>query len=280
MYRIAAVARRYPLGAFFGLVFAVEWAISLALVGLSPMAVGAIALVPAPVALVVAGLIHGKGSARALLRLALLWRAPVRWYAVAIALPAAIHLMVAGLSPLFGATPAFRPDLLLAYLPVTFVLAAGEQIGWRGYAIPRLLERLSPLGAALVFGALHAAFHLPMYLLPLPDELRQAAPFALFVPMAMSFALFSVWIFCNTRGNVPLGIVYHAAINTTVIFLYGVEREVMGWMLPAAWIAAAVLFLALGGWRSMASRQVYRHQLEPALPWSPVSRPGAATRRS
>jgi uncharacterized protein len=280
MYRIAAVAMRYPLVAFFGLVFAVEWAISLALVGLSPMAVGVIALIPAPVALVVAGLIHGKDSARALLRLALQWRAPVRWYAVAIAIPAAIHLMVAGLSTLSGAAPVFRPDLLLAYLPVTFVLAAGEQIGWRGYAIPRLLERLSPLGAALVFGALHAAFHLPMYLLPLPDELRQAAPFALFVPMAMSFALFSVWIFCNTRGNVPLGIVYHAAINTTVIFLYGVEREVMGWMLPAAWIAAAALFLALGGWKSMVSREVYRYQVEPSLPWSPVSERRTAARRS
>lgn len=118
-----------------------------------------------------------------LLRQSLAWRAGLRWYALAIFIPVITHLFTATLALWTGADPAFQPQALLAYLPLTLLLAAGEEIGWQGFALPRLRMMASPLSSALIFGKLHATFHLPTYSLPLPAALRQASPFALFLLM-------------------------------------------------------------------------------------------------
>jgi uncharacterized protein len=244
----------HPLALFLLLVFVVEWAAALALFPLAPVAVGVIALVPTPIALLTAALVEGRQGMRQLLRRSLKWRVGLEWYALAILIPTAIHLLAAMAASFFGARLDPSPVALLAMLPLTLVLAAGEEIGWQGYALPHLRRRFTLWRAALVFGLLHAAFHLPMYLLPLPAEFRQAAPFPLFLLMAIAFALYRVWLFDRTNGNVPLAIVYHAAINTSVVLVIGVDREMVGWLLPAAWVAGALPLFALPAlarrWRS------------------------------
>lgn len=235
---------KHPLALFLLLVFVVEWAAALALFPLTPVAVGVIALVPTPVALLTAALVEGRRGMRPLLRRSLEWRAGLEWYALALLIPTAIHLLAAVGAFLLGARLDPRPAALLAMLPLTLVLAAGEEIGWQGYALPRLRAALSPLSTAVVFGLVHAAFHLPMYLLPLPAELRQASPFPLFLLLATGFALFRVWFFDRTDGSVPLIILYHAAINTSVLLLNGVDGQLLGWLLPAIWILAAQVLLA------------------------------------
>ena len=86
-----------------------------------------------------------------------------------------------------------------------------------------------------------------MYLLPLPAELRQASPFPLFMVMVIAFSFYRVWFFDKTRGNVPLMIVHHAAINLFALLLNGADRDVIAWVIPVAWLLAGSLLLATGG---------------------------------
>ena len=62
--------------------------------------------------------------------------------------------------------------------------------------------------------------------------------------MATGFAIYRIWFFEHTRGNILLGIVYHAAINVSVIILSGVDRQLLSWLLPLVWMVAALPLLA------------------------------------
>ena len=80
-----------------------------------------------------------------------------RWYAFAIVLPV-VHVAAVGLASLAGGTIPFHPAMF-AILPLFLLTNFGEEIGWRGYALPKLQERMNPLAASLVLGLVWAAFH-------------------------------------------------------------------------------------------------------------------------
>ena len=240
---------RYPLLTFFGLVALLSWAVvvPLVLAAGQPVLVGLIAFTPAPAAFLAAALTGGRPGLRELWRRTRLWRISPRWYLIAIGLPLLVHVAAASVSRLMGAPLSFPAGQFLALTIFTLLLASGEEIGWRGFAIPRMIARFSPLAAAILFGVLHAAFHLPMYLLPLPSELRQASPFWLFILLTVGFSIPGIWLFNRTRGSVPIAILYHWAINMTVLLLSGAPREMIAWLIPVSWMVTAGFILALVG---------------------------------
>lgn len=73
-------------------------------------------------------------------------------------------------------TTAVKRNSLLAYF---ILVAATEEIGWRGFALPRLLVPHGALAASLILGAVHAVRHWPLLLLP--DQLLSDIP-SRFVP--------------------------------------------------------------------------------------------------
>lgn len=246
---------RYPLLTFYGLVALLSWGVIAPLVLLTgqPLLVGLIAFVPTPAAYLTEALVGwrrrtpGRRSPSEVGRRTGLWRIAPRWYFAALAIPWLAHAMAAFAAQQLDAELAFPAEQFLSLGLFTLVLAAAEEIGWRGFAIPHLLKLFSPLKAALLFGVLHAAFHLPMYLLPLPPDFRQASPFWLFTILAIGYSLPGMWLFNRTRGSVPVATVYHWSINMTVLLISGAPREMIGWLLPVVWAAAGISLLLLVG---------------------------------
>ncbi len=166
---------RYPLVAFFVLAFGLTWpyliADALGSWGLLPFRLPLVLWIPMGygptfAALIVTGATSGKAGIHALLRRLLVWRVGAPWYALAIGglvIPSAITL---GLYTLLGGhapLPAFSLGLILQLLVLLLVhgLINGEELGWRGYALPRLQAQRSALAASLILGAIWAMFHLP-----------------------------------------------------------------------------------------------------------------------
>ncbi|MEZ4670751.1 MAG: CPBP family intramembrane glutamic endopeptidase [Anaerolineae bacterium] len=243
MNNINALVRRYPLLIFFGLVFLLEWILVAPLALSQPAAVGLIAFLPTPCALLVAWLADGRNGLRDIRTRTKLWRMGTIWLLATIGIPLLIGMAAAVVSLILGS----NLNIPLAQLPVlavaTLVLAAGEEIGWRGLAFPSLLQQHPPLQAGIIFGIIHGFFHWPMFLLPLPDELRQASPLLLFVVMTSGFAIISMWLFIHTQGSVFIGILYHAFINLSAVLVSGAPKETIGWLLPTVWVVAAVILV-------------------------------------
>lgn len=148
------------------------------------------------------------------------WRVSPTWYAMTLLGVPAIGLTAAGIHVLLGGTLATEtiPDLLIA-LPFQFVFVAliggglDEEMGWRGFALPRLQARYDPVVANLVLGLVWTCWHLPLFFVG--SDVFARSPFALYLleTMALSFVL--GWIYNSTGGSLLLAVLAHTAENLT-----------------------------------------------------------------
>lgn len=160
---------------------------------------------------------EGRQAVSTLLGRIVRWRVGVRFYAFALLLMPVTKLAVAFLHRvLTGAWPAFgetRPAVLLAATILSTFGQVGEEVGWRGYLLPRLTERNGLVVASLVVGVVWAAWHLPLFFVPGADTNGQSFPLYTLQIVAYSVAL--AWLYWRTGGSLLLAMFMHAAFNNT-----------------------------------------------------------------
>ena len=213
---------------FFLLTFAVTWVAWLApallatagnagLFGLGGPVFLLGVFAPAMVALALTAHSEGRvGVARLLSRIGK-WQASAHLYLFALGymaasklLAALIHRLIMGEWPVFGDTPLL---LMVAAILVSTLTQAGEEVGWRGYAMPRLARRLGLGGASLVLGLIWALWHLPLFYLPGSGSDGQSFPIYLLHVTALSVAM--SWLYWKTNGSLLLVMLMHASVNNT-----------------------------------------------------------------
>jgi uncharacterized protein len=252
---------RHPLVSFFVLTYALTWLawspwyLSESGVGLLPFDgegmsayLNTVALILGPTlsAFVMTGATEGRGGVHRLLRRIVLWRVGFRWYLfVLLGIPALVVLSTVGLP---GALSSFDaaaiPSTLFLYVvagPV-FLFIGGpvfEEIGWRGFALPRLQRLYGPLVGTLILGTLWGLWHLPLFLIPSWDTPHGSLlDVALFVVLAMSIAIIITWVFNNTKQSVLLAILAHGSINSAAVSMYA--------LFPAPAVTDGIANVAIG----------------------------------
>jgi len=158
----------------------------------------------------------GRSGVRTLLAQAGRWRVGWRWYIIALIGPALV--MLAGFllwRALGGPPPPAPPKSAWVSLPVLiivlFVPALFEEVGWRGFALPRLQPRYGWLLSSLILGVIWAIWHIPIWFIP--DAGFGALPFPIFLLFTVALSLLFTWIYNGTGGSVLLPALAHAAIN-------------------------------------------------------------------
>jgi membrane protease YdiL (CAAX protease family) len=215
------------------LMFLLTWPIDLANAGVLPFQVPFAVYILLGWGFILASLIMtgstlGKGAVIALLKRFLLWRVRWQWYLVAflfypalfgfaVLLNAAftqtpIDFSTVMANQIFG-TPASLPVFILPFF-VFDALANGEEMGWRGYVLPRLQAKHSALVSSLILGAVWGLWHLPKYLAP-----GDRGSFALGMVKVLADAILYTWLYNSTKGSLLLTTVFHASGNTAGVFL-------------------------------------------------------------
>lgn len=240
--------KRSPLVAYFVLVFGIEWLLVFLLPSLVPPMIALLlgSWLPNAVGLLVTGVAGGRTGLQQLFRRVVLWRIEPKWYAVAFLLPIAITLAAIGLSALFGkAVPVFAPasQLLPIVLVALFTGATGEELGWRGTALPQLQARWTALTSSLVLGVLWGLYHLPSFLLsglPLQD-----APLIPFMFAALGLTILVSWTFNHTRGSLITVFLYHFAFNLILNVTDILSAPALFWLLGGICLVVAIAVIAL-----------------------------------
>lgn len=265
--------RRWPLISYFLVVYAIS-AVVLLVLGPPSLAAGGhrnyLSTAMFPVMVVGVGLtglaltaaLDGRRGLRDLRSRLGRWRVGAGWYATAALIPPAAILLV--LTTLrFLVSPAFTPNLFL--LGITFGVVAGffEEIGWTGYAYPKMRARFGPFAGAAILGVLWGIWHMPVV-----DSLGAASPhgpywphfFLSFIAALAGLRVLIGWIYTKT-GSVLLAQVMHAS-STGFLVVFGASgvspaQEAFWYLLYAVvlWMVV-VIVVASGGLRAKSVRSV------------------------
>lgn len=223
---------------------------------------------PALVALSMTARRDGPDGAMALVDRVFHWDVRARWYVFAVGYMAAIklgavlvHRVALGEWPRFGDTPWY---IFLAALAVSTPVQAGEEIGWRGYALPRLAERFGFGRGSVLLGVIWALWHAPLFFIPGIDNHGQSLVVFTVGVTALSVAM--AWLYMHTGGSLLLVMLMHAAVNQTTPLVpsavpgatnpFALSGSLVGWMTAVfAWIGAAYFLVRM--------RQIERSRLKP-----------------
>jgi uncharacterized protein len=207
---VRGLARKHPLIAFFVLAYLLTWWIY-PLLRFSPL-LGIFGLFgPALAAIIMAAVTGGKSGVKALLSRVVRWRVGLPWYIIALGLPTVLSIATTGLGYLLGASTSIQVGALTVLELVLFVLVVGEELGWRGYALPLLLEKRSAVTASLILGVLWGLWHLPTFLVP--GTPQYGLPLTAFVLLTIEYSILMTWVFLHTLGSVLIATLFHGAIN-------------------------------------------------------------------
>ena len=236
---------RHPIPAYIVIAFAASWSMT-GLLSVSLM-FGLLALFGPALGAVVVSWVDGTlGELRGRITD---WRKSPRSYLAAFGLPFAVAAVAAVVYVLLG-HPAPGLGAVGPIELLIFVLVIGEEIGWRGFLMPRLRTRMSLAGAGLVTGIVWTLWHLPIYLQP-GQGLASYAVFAWWViPLAIVMGVVAE----RARYSVLVATVMHGAANLSLpILLPGVDRTWMMVVTGTLYLVVAVALIALERSRSRMS---------------------------
>ncbi len=222
----------HPLVAFFALTFALAWSIWIPVGLLAPdlLLVAALpgAWAPTLSAVFVTAVTEGRPGLRAIAAGLKRWRIGALWYVVVLFGVAFIALAATGLNAVLGgdvSPPSLPAGVPGAWWPVALpiiflvnVFVGGplaEDVGWRGFAVPRLLRDTTGLNAGLIVGGLWALWHAPFYFVPGAASVTGGVPFVWFAPLTVAWSVLFAWVYVNTQ-SILLPVLFHAAINTAL----------------------------------------------------------------
>jgi membrane protease YdiL (CAAX protease family) len=210
-------------------------------------------------ALLMAGLFEGRSGIRDLFSRMFRWRVGWHWYLIAVLLPIGLQLLAAGVYRLFGGNVqmgrlASISDSLHYFIVATPFMMLTEELGWRGFALPRLQVKYRALTASLVVGVLWGVWHSPLFLMP--GTSWESFPYVGFVLSATAQSILTSWVFNNTKGSVLLASIFHTATNGTGAYVaMGVGDVWAFWTFTAVqWIAVLVI-VVLEGAENLSRRQ-------------------------
>lgn len=227
--------KRHSLVIGLALMFLYTWTIDLSNSGVLPFKVPFVVAITLGwgfifVSLSMTWVTIGKEEMVKLFRRFFLWRVGWKWWLVAVVLLPALRVTAVLLTPLLTGVPVDyshpmirdvvppgAPLLALVTPWLLFeVLTNGEEMGWRGYVLPRLQVKYNALVSSLIIGVTWSVWHLPK---SFGTGLNRDQSFLWYTLFCLAAAVLYTWLYNNSRGSLLLVVLFHASQNTAGMFL-------------------------------------------------------------
>ena len=286
------IVQKYPVLTYYVLTFAISWggilwAIggpgNLPATGEPPALQALLALLalfagPSIAGVVTTALVDGRAGLRELGSHLRHWRVGLRWYAVALLFGPLLVTLILLLLSLYS--PIFIPRIIttddkvaLLMFGISWGLIGGgflEELGWTGFAIPKLRERYSCLATGLIVGVLWGAWHFVITLW-MSGDANGSLALAVFLPASIfygaslpAFRVLMVWVYDHTQGSLPVAMLMHAVLSASRLIMNPLALA----LVPALvydFAIAVVLWLLVAALVVFASSQIWRQPLHHGM---------------
>jgi membrane protease YdiL (CAAX protease family) len=169
-------------------------------------------------ALIVAWLIGGWPEVKHLLSGLTRWKVGAQWYFAAAFLflgPLVITLVYKALgNPSAGLKPG--ETVMSMAGTILFTLFSGpvaEELGWRGFALPRLQSKYNALISSLILGVIWCCWHIPLFFVT--GATQMSIPFPIYLVLVVTLTIYMTWLYNNTQGSLIIAILAHFTYNLT-----------------------------------------------------------------
>lgn len=220
-----AFVRRHPVPSYYALTFVISWGLMGAVIGVAPVPM-AVALSlgplgPATASILLTSFLEGRAGLRELGGRLRRWRVDARWYALALlTAPLVMAATAAAVAVVFPgyyggvATAGELAIVVLAGIAVGLIVGTLEELGWTGFALPRLRRRHGVVPTALIMALLWGGWHYPMF--ANSTDPSGAIPPALIVVVFLfawlpAYRVLMVWLYDRTT-SLPLAMLMHAPL--------------------------------------------------------------------
>jgi membrane protease YdiL (CAAX protease family) len=231
------------------------------------------ALGPAIAAVVMVYRERGRAGLQEFFGRIIKWRIGLMWYLAILFMP----LVWFGILPtivvyasLYGSLPAFlgpshgAPQWHDAWWFFFYILLIGggqEELGWRGYALPKLQTKYNAATSSLILGVLWSTWHLPMFFIP--GSSLYGAPFPIYLILITALTFVYTWLYNNTE-SIFACILYHTWSNFVAAYLIvNITDPIFGLLTLAGQFVVVILLLVLFGPQKLSRTRSLR-ETDPA----------------
>jgi len=207
---------------------------------------------PAISAIILTAAIDGKSGLREFFGRVVNWRVGLRYYLAVFLIPPIMVIVQFAIFTLLGGKPQTNIEnysflaVLGMYTNFFFIAGGQEELGFRGFAQPKLQEKFSPVITSLILGVLWFFWHLPLYLwMPGVPQYGQNLFYGLLE--LVSFCFTYTWIYNRTQ-SILLPMLLHATFNTVQTFLSTSFSHPHPSGFHIAWLSLIVPYAVLGVW--------------------------------
>jgi len=184
---------------------------------------------PTVSALLTTIIFDGFAGGLTLLKKFFIWNVPFKNYLFIILLPLIFVIIGIGLyNLLIGDIGSFDK---MAFLSIPTILWAGlyagplgEELGWRGFLLPELLQRFSNLKSTIIIGLIWFIWHIPLWWAPfgtlVSGEPISFIPVLTYLAMLICLSIIITWLVINSKGSVLIAILFHLSINAGIVLLF------------------------------------------------------------
>lgn len=259
--KIRAYVKSYPISAFIFFTFLFSWSIWGVLYSSSISIINNIiykkylsvlvcigAYGPSTMSVVLTGCLYSKKGLKELLIRLTKWKYSPIYYLITIFYFTVSIFISYSIFKHFGGKIEINlvtnPYNIAANFAVILFLGGpfNEEIGWRGFLLPRLQKRFHPFVSSLILGGIWSFWHLPLFFIP--GTSQYGVSFYLFIISTTWIAIFMTWVFNRTDGSLVFPILFHTGANMSAVLMGTASFKLNNFCMLFAVQIIVVIFVA------------------------------------